>query len=105
MDNHINELELALGLEEGYIHGEINEARRFMSLDTTENLKSAILHMAERACLVMPISLEEKKIAISGYIVAVIIADELVREKLRQANKQLKELIDMLEKIKEDAKA
>lgn len=106
MDSNINQLEQSLGFEEGYINEEIREANRFMSLDDTETLESAIMHMAQRAVDPMvEVGLQEKKIAISGYIVAVIVADAITKHKLREANKQLKELIDMLEKIKEDARA
>ncbi len=97
MEN-MQDLEKTLGLPDGWLMQEIKEATEFLKSDDCETLEQALMHMINRThtpaddVVVNEIHL---KMMMAGYIVAVIVADTIFRQKLEHANTQLKSLLDL----------
>ena len=101
MEN-MQDLEKTLGLPDGWLMQEIREATEFLKSDDCETLEQALMHMINRThtpaddIVVNEIHL---KMMMAGYIVAIIIADTIFKQKLQQANEQLKSLLDLVKDL------
>jgi hypothetical protein len=98
MEN-IQNLEKKLGLPDGWLTQEIDEATGFLKSDDCESLEQALMHMINRTHTPadeIEIDQMHIKMMMSGYIVAIIIADTIFKKKLEDANAQLKSLLDLV---------
>lgn len=101
MEN-MQDLEKTLGLPDGWLMQEIREATEFLKSDDCETLEQALMHMINRTHTPadeIVVNEMHLKMMMAGYIVAVIIADTIFKQKLQQANEQLKSLLDLVKDL------
>lgn len=98
----MQDLEKTLGLPDGWLMQEIREATEFLKSDDCETLEQALMHMINRTHTPadeIVVNEMHLKMMMAGYIVAVIIADTIFKQKLQQANEQLKSLLDLVKDL------
>lgn len=101
MEN-MQDLEKTLGLPDGWLMQEIREATEFLKSDDCETLEQALMHMINRTHTPaddVVVNEMHLKMMMAGYIVAIIIADTIFKQKLQQANEQLKSLLDLVKDL------
>ncbi len=101
MEN-MQDLEKTLGLPDGWLMQEIREATEFLKSDDCETLEQALMHMINRTHTPadeIVVNEMHLKMMMAGYIVAIIIADTIFKQKLQQANEQLKSLLDLVKDL------
>lgn len=101
MEN-MQDLEKTLGLPDGWLMQEIREATDFLKSDDCETLEQALMHMINRTHTPadeIVVNEMHLKMMMAGYIVAIIIADTIFKQKLQQANEQLKSLLDLVKDL------
>jgi hypothetical protein len=98
MEN-IQNLEKKLGLPDGWLTQEIDEATSLLKSDDWESLEQVLMHMINRTHTPadeIEIDQMHIKMVMAGYIVGVIVADTMFKQKLEDANAQLKSLLDLV---------
>lgn len=99
---NMQDLEKTLGLPDGWLMQEIREATEFLKSDDCETLEQALMHMINRTHTPadeIVVNEMHLKMMMAGYIVAIIIADTIFKQKLQQANEQLKSLLDLVKDL------